>query len=265
MTGTHRAVDDAIAAAYSETGTAWQAGPGRIYDVLARHLVASISIDPHDLALDLGAGTGAASRVLRGAGAHVIALDIALGMLHAITDRVSCVVADVRVLPFAPATFDVVAAAFSLNHVTDPVRSLIEVRRVLRRGGQFAASVYAADDDHPVKRAVETAAFDMGWRRPPWYDELAGSAMPTLATVDRAEAALGAAGLDGDAAAVEVPIVGVTPLEMVEWRLGMAQLAPFVAALDDIQRAALRERAHQLLGPSPAPLVRRVVQLRAVR
>ena len=170
-----------------------------------------------------------------------------------------------RALPFGSSTFDVVVAAFSLNHVADPVRSMRDVRRVLRRGGRFAASVYAVDDDHPVKRAVETAAADLGWRRPQWLDEVAGTAMPTLATVDRAEAALAAAGLDGEASAMQVPIVGLTPGEMVDWRLGMAQMAPFVATLDDIHRAALRDRAHELLGRTPVPLVRRVVHLRAVR
>jgi SAM-dependent methyltransferase len=266
MRGADCPIDGSVAAAYSATGAAWQAGPGRVYDVLARHLVAPISIGPGDLALDLGAGSGAASRVLRGAGAHVIALDIASGMLRSINGgAVARVVGDARALPFGSATLDVVVAAFSLNHVADPVQSMIDVRRVLREGGRFAASVYAVDDDHPVKHAVEVAASAMGWSRPSWLADLALSAIPALATVDRAESALVASGLNGDATAIEVPIVGLTAVDMVEWRLGMAQLAPFVATLDDTQQAALRQHSRDLLGPTPEPLVRRVVHLHAVR
>ena len=57
------AVTSPVGAAYSATGAAWQAGPGRIYDRLAEVMLAS---PPAPLAgqrvLDVGAGTGAATR-----------------------------------------------------------------------------------------------------------------------------------------------------------------------------------------------------------
>lgn len=264
--GSDGAAIASVAEAYSATGSAWQTGPGRVYDTLAQQMVAHVPTRPGDLALDLGAGTGAASRPLRRAGASVIALDVAPGMLEALDGAAGLsVVADARVLPFASATFDIVVAAFSLNHVADPLAALREVRRVLRRGGRFVAAVYAADDDHPVKAAVDTVASDMGWHRPPWFEEIKRTAMPVLATVDRADEALRTAHLPGEVSLVEVPIPGLSASEMVNWRLGMAHLAPFVATLDDARLAALRRRAELMLGATPEPLVRRVVQLRAVR
>jgi hypothetical protein len=55
---------------------------------------------------------------------------------------------------------------------------------------------------------------------------------------------------------VEFPELGAGAL--VAWRMGMAQLAPFVAQLDDAARAALEARARQLLG-TPPPLVRSII------
>ncbi|HEX7133854.1 MAG TPA: hypothetical protein VF228_14860, partial [Iamia sp.] len=72
-----------MAAAYSAVGPAWRQGPDRVYDHLAPLLVDAC---PGGVAgrtvLDLGAGTGAASRALRAAGAGaIVAVDVALGMV----------------------------------------------------------------------------------------------------------------------------------------------------------------------------------------
>ena len=48
------------------------------------------------------------------------------------------------------------------------------------------------------------------------------------------------------------------------WRLGMAQLAPFVATLDPPERTRLAQVALDRLGPHPPPLVRRILVLTAV-
>jgi SAM-dependent methyltransferase len=258
-----------IAAAYSATGGAWERGPARIYDRLAEVVVDALPVPVRpSTALDLGAGTGAATRALVAAGAdRVVAVDAAFGMLaHDAVLRPPAVAGDALALPFPNGAFDVTVAAFSLNHLTDPAAGLREAARVTRPGGGLAVSAYAADDDHPVKRAVQAALAARGWAPEPWYLALQTDAVPKLATVDAAWAAAEAAGLDADVEAVRVPFPDIDAAALVAWRLGMAQHATFVGALPrDADRAALAEDATARLGDSFPPLVRSIVILRAVR
>jgi SAM-dependent methyltransferase len=255
-----------IGEAYSSTGRAWQTGPGRLYDRLAAVLVAASPVPlTGRLVADIGAGTGAASRAVSAAGGRPVAVDLAVGMLavdH--RDRPPAVAADLRRLPLRDNACGALVAAFSLNHVPDPQHALAEAARVVARGGPILVSSYAADDDHPVKAATETAARELGWSSPPWVDDLRERAAPHLASVERALAVASAAGLTAaEARAVAVPFPDVGAAELVEWRLGMAQLAPFAGGLRRADRARLRQRALHLLG-EPPPLVRRMVVLHAL-
>jgi hypothetical protein len=108
------------------------------------------------------------------------------------------------------------------------------------------------------------AAGEFGWRPPLWFADVRRLAMPVLATPQRASAAFRAAGWPGDADSVDVQVPGLTPEQMVDWRLGMVHLAPFVVTLARDRLEALRRRAVELLGPEPEPLVRRTIELRAV-
>ena len=51
---------------------------------------------------------------------------------------------DAEALPFADARFDAAIANFGIHHVERPERAIAEARRVLRRGGTFAFTVWAA-------------------------------------------------------------------------------------------------------------------------
>jgi SAM-dependent methyltransferase len=79
--------------------------------------------------------------------AQVIDIDIATSVLAAAKTRCPClpaVGADVRCLPFADGTFDVVVSNSTLDHFATPediVRSLRELRRVLRDGGQLIVTL----------------------------------------------------------------------------------------------------------------------------
>jgi SAM-dependent methyltransferase len=258
-----------VGAAYSAAAAAWQRGPGRIYDRLAEVVVAAMPVALNGAsALDLGAGTGAATRALLAAGAAgVVALDAAFGMLaHDAGHRPPAVAGDAVALPFAAGAFDATVAAFSLNHLTDPAAGLREAARVTGPGGGLVVSAYAADDDHPVKWAVEAALAARGWVPEPWYRALRADAAPKLATVDAARAAAGAAGVDAEVELRRIPFPDLDAAALVAWRLGMAQHAGFVAALPtDADRTALAEDAAARLGDSWPPLERSIVILRAVR
>jgi SAM-dependent methyltransferase len=254
------------AIAYSATGTAWQAGPGRIYDRMAEAVVERSPVPLSGrLVLDVGAGTGAASRAIARAGGRAVGLDPAPGMLA--VDRAArppAVVADALALPLPTATIDAYVAAFSLTHVPDPGAALREAARVTRRGGPILASSYAADDDHPAKEAVLASLRAQGWQEPAWYREVREQLVPVLATVDGWAAVAEVAGLDVSVHAVRVPLPDLDAVALVAWRLGMAQAAPFVAGLAPADRAALVQDAVARLGEGWPPLVRSVLVLSAV-
>jgi ubiquinone/menaquinone biosynthesis C-methylase UbiE len=254
------------AAAYS--GSAWERGPARIYDRLAKLVVSAlpVSVDGAS-ALDLGAGTGAATRALLAAGARrVVAVDSAIAMLrYDAGGRPPAVAGDALALPFANAAFDATVAAFSLNHLADPAAGLREAARVTRPGGGLAASAYADDDDHPVKQAVVAALTAHGWTPEPWYEALQRDAAPKLATVDAAKAAAEAAGIDAEVEAARVPFPGLDATALIAWRLGLAQHAPYFDALSDAGRTAVAGDAAARLGDAWPPLERSIVILRAVR
>ena len=253
-----------LAAAYSATGGRWTRGPEQIYERLAEALVAcSPAAMTGRHIVDVGAGTGAGGRAaLRAGAASVVSVDAAVGMLdHDAAARPPAVAGDALRLPFVDAAFDAAIAAFSLNHVATPSDGLLEMARVTRPGSPLLASAYAADDTHPVKQAVEDALVAAGWRPPSWYHELRDHITPLLATVDGFRDALVSAGLGAGAhvADMRVPFDDLGPVELVRWRLGMAQHAPFVAALSDEAARDVFDDALARLGPSPLPLVRSVV------
>lgn len=252
-----------VADAYNATGAAWQAGPGVVYDRLAEVAVGycRVSLDGARV-LDLGAGTGAVSRAALAKNASVIALDAAWGMLA--TDasrRPPAVVGDALLLPFASASFDAVIAGFSLNHVTDPVAALRECRRMVGEAGCIVATAYAEDDTHPVKEAVESAAKAQGWQPEDWYQRLRAEAVPLLATVERAERVAREAGENARVSKVQVAFPDLTPEQLVAWRMGMAQLAPFLAGAPAATRATIASEALASLGDNPPAMVRSVIVL----
>lgn len=91
-------------------------------------------------AVDVGAGTGIATRLLHERGARVTAVEPGPGMageLHRTLPSVPVVRGDGNRLPLAAASADLITYAQSW-HWTDPDRALPEALRVLRPGGALA-------------------------------------------------------------------------------------------------------------------------------
>jgi SAM-dependent methyltransferase len=243
--------------AFAYRGEAWADGPGVVYDRLGAALV---STSPVPIAgtrvLDVGAGSGAASKAVVAAGGRPVALDLSLTMLsHRPATRPPAVLGDARRLPFSDAGFDLVVAAFVLSHVPDPVRVLAEARRVVRGRGAVLASLFSSRSSHPCKSQVDEVAARWGWHPPPWYRRLKTELEPKVAHAAALAELAAQAELDDVVVEEQEVDTGVSSADsIVAWRLGMAHLAPFVASLLPPARAAFVCDARAAVGPEPQPL-----------
>ena len=115
--------------------------------------------------LDVGCGTGILAETLLQlcAPGSVHAIDPSLAQVAAAKQGPSAVrihfgVADARQLPFADASFDVVASALVINFIPDKPLALSEMRRVARGGGVLAGYVWDFAEElspsGPLRRAM---------------------------------------------------------------------------------------------------------------
>jgi ubiquinone/menaquinone biosynthesis C-methylase UbiE len=231
-----------VRAAYDSTGAAWDRGPRRIYDQLAAVLLdgCPVSFD-RAIALDAGAGTGAATAELMRRGACVTSIDLSVGMLRRVTGAVA--VGDVVRLPIRSKAVDIAVAAFVLNHLPHPVAGLRELARVTRPGGAVLVSVFGQAPAHPSKDAIDAVAAGYGFATPDWYVRMKDTFELQATTPEALTALARQAGLEKAEAQVIEVTPAMTDSDVVSWRLGMAHLAPFVASLPSAQAKALADDA----------------------
>jgi hypothetical protein len=109
-------------------------------------------------------------------------------------------------------------------------------------GAAIAASTFAPGWDHPAKGAVDEVLGSFGYQPPGWHACLSPGSRagdPEM-LADRA-AAVGFADVRVRTTAVRTALV--TPAELASWRLGLAQVAPFLRSLEVSDRAAVRRAA----------------------
>lgn len=104
--------------------------------------------------LDAGCGAGPLAAALRDRGARITAFDSSPAMVALAQQRLGpearVLVADLaRPLPFGTGEFDDVVASLVLHYLEDWSGPLVELRRVVKRGGRLILSV-----NHPVIRPV---------------------------------------------------------------------------------------------------------------
>jgi ubiquinone/menaquinone biosynthesis C-methylase UbiE len=167
-------VFDRAADTYDQTGVDF-------FGTVARTLVALAAPEPGARVLDLGCGRGAATlpaaeRV--GPGGHVLALDLADGMVSRLRAdveqaglrQVECRVGDAEDPQVEPGEWDVVLASLVLFFLPGHREAMRAYRRLLRPGGRLAFSWFVDDDPRwgPVFDALvaELPEATRGPRRP---------------------------------------------------------------------------------------------------
>ena len=118
--------------------------------------------------LDVGCGPGSITVGLArhvGPTGSVTAIDVVDGIVQqaaaavraAGLENTSCEVCSVNELPYAPGSFDVVYAHQTLQHLSDPVGALLEMRRVVRPGGIIAVrdADYSSMLGQPASPAID--------------------------------------------------------------------------------------------------------------
>jgi malonyl-CoA O-methyltransferase len=109
--------------------------------------------------LDIGCGTGFLTGELlaRTTAQHIIALDMALPMLHATRQKcaagVGYVCADAEALPLADESIDGVFSNLALQWCTRLDTVFGDIRRVLKPDGRLLFSTFGADTLHELKTA----------------------------------------------------------------------------------------------------------------
>ncbi len=82
------------------------------------------------MALDIGAGTGFSTEIIKETGLNVIAMDLSYDMLKQ-NQCLFCVLADMRQLPFRDNIFDIIISISAFNFTTSGAKSLNEKKKFI--------------------------------------------------------------------------------------------------------------------------------------
>ena len=164
--------------ATAQTSIQWQLAAdaaGRYHDVLvptilgpaARALLEAMAVRRGDRVLDVGCGTGAATRFAAeqaGDSGSVVGIDVNPAMIACAREHlrgahgaVTFTQASALELPFEDDTFDVVLCAQTLQFLPDRGTTVAQMRRVLRPGGRVGVSTWSPIEDNPYFESLVEA------------------------------------------------------------------------------------------------------------
>jgi SAM-dependent methyltransferase len=223
------------------------------YRTLATHLVDYSSAAPHEVVIDLGAGSGLAAREAAGRCRMVVAVDFSAEMLKLARRTGAALVlqSDLHALAISSQVFDLALAGFAFN-ATDPALGFREVFRILKPGGRLIMQEWDVLDELSELAADTLAAYAVDSPPPDLaaLRAMLGNPIPWDEVEDAADLArlLGEAGF----AAVETESLSIpVSFESVEafiryktaWPSRQAELA---AMPEDIRRLCLSDLAENL-------------------
>jgi len=126
-------------------------------------LLDAAGAEPGTRLLDVACGPGFIAGAAAQRGATVVGLDFSAAMIASARRRLPSITfreGDAEALPFDAASFDAVVMNFGLLHLSRPDTALAEAFRVLRPGGRYGFTVWAAPERAVgfgiALRAIET-------------------------------------------------------------------------------------------------------------
>ena len=108
--------------------------PETAISALEVETVSALGVSVHGRAL-LDVGCGTARRLRNSGAAHAVGIDLSVDMLRQAPESCARIAGDVRALPVAAGSFDVVWCRLVLGHVQDLEPAYTELARVCRDGG----------------------------------------------------------------------------------------------------------------------------------
>jgi len=123
-------------------------------------MMKATDIGPGTTVLDIGCGAGRSTELIKDAGATVVGVDAAQGMVdyaNKTFDGIDFQVGGIEELAFGDDVFDVVFAANSVQYAADLGTALQELRRVCKPGGSIVAGLFGPPDGvsyKPVLRSL---------------------------------------------------------------------------------------------------------------
>jgi SAM-dependent methyltransferase len=123
-------------------------------------LLDTIGVFPGMSVLDVGCGPGYVSAAVAERGGQPTGLDFSAEMIEIarkMYPHLKFQEGDAQSLPFRDGSFDRVAANFALLHLSDPEKACAEARRVLKPGGRFGFTTWAAKEENVFVQLVDNA------------------------------------------------------------------------------------------------------------
>lgn len=237
---------------------------GRFSKLLSSQMADLAGVRAGQRALDVGCGPGALTAVLveRLGPEAVAAVDPSEPFVEAARERnpgVDVRLAAAEQLPFPDAGFDVSLAQLVVHFMSDPVAGLAEMRRITRPGGVVAACVW----DH----AGGKGPLGLFWQAareldPEVHDEsdLAGAREGHLAELFTAA---GLHDVESTTLSADLELPGFDAW-WEPFTRGVGPAGAYVATLDSVGHAALRERCRAMLPDGPFTLPARAWAARGV-